>query len=150
MTRSGDEQQQVREWVFTRLSGDGLLAAAVGVDLADLPDHLWPDVAPADVEGRWIVYSAEASFPVQPLGPWDRLYVPVPLNIRCIARADDTSWAYAAIRRIHELLQGNWNHPGYGGAMILTGQRQSGLDYPEQAQGIRYRHVGGIYTIQVN
>lgn len=150
MTRSGDEQQQVREWVWARLSTDGLLASHVGVPLAQLVDHLWPDVAPQDVEGRWIVYSAQESFPMQPLGPWDRLYVPVPLNIRCIARADDTAWAYDAMRRVHELLQGNHNHPGIGGAMVLTGQRQSGLDYPEQAGGIRYRHVGGIYTIQVN
>lgn len=150
MGRSGDEQQQVHEWVFTRLSGDTILADAVGVPVADLPDHLWPFQAPQDVERRWIVYAAEAGFPVQPVGPWDRLVVPVPLNIRCIARGDDTAWAFPAIRRIHELLQGNWNHPGLDQALILTGQRQSSLDYPEQAGGIRYRHVGGIYTIQVN
>lgn len=150
MTRSGDEQEQVREWVYARLAGDALLAAAVGVELVDLSAHVWPDVAPSDLEDRWIVYSAQESFPMQPLGPGDRLYVPVPLNVRCVARAGDTAWAYEAFRRIHELLQGNHNHPGIAGAMILTGQRQSGLDYPEEAGGIRYRHVGGIYTIQVN
>lgn len=148
--RSGDEQQQVREWFAARTFGDPLLAAALEVPLEALPDHIWPDVAPEDVEKRWVVYQAQESFPMQPLGPYDRLYVPVPLNVRCVAKADDTAWAYAAMRRIHELLQGNHNHPGIGGAMILTGQRQSGLDYPEQAGGIRYRHVGGIYTIQVN
>lgn len=150
MTRSGDEQQQVREWFYARTSTDPLLAAAMGLPLDKLADHIWPDVAGEDVVDRWVVYQAQESFPVQPLGPWDRLVVPVPLNVRCVARADDSAWAYPAMRRIHDLLQGNWNHPGLAGSLVLTGQRQSGLDYPEQEGGIRYRHVGGIYTIQVN
>lgn len=151
MTRSGDEPQQVREWLYPRLSTDAALALAVGVPLDDLPDHIWPEQAPADVERRWIVYDAQqAALVVQPVGPWDRIMVPVPLNVRCVARADDTAWAYAAARRIHALLQGNHNAPVSDGGLILTGQRESVLDYPEDAGGIRYRHVGGIYTVQVN
>lgn len=150
MVRSGDEQQQVREWFAALTFGDPVLADVLGVQLPELADHIWPDVAPADVEGRWVVYAAAEAFPVQPVGPWDRLMVPVPLNVRCIARSDDTAWAYAAARRIHQLLQGNHNTPGLDGAMVLTGQRTTALDYPEDAGGIRYRHIGGIYTVQVN
>lgn len=150
-TRSGDEPQQVREWLYPLLSGDQALADAVGVSLAALRDHIWPEQAPSDQEARWIVYDAQqAAVVVQPVGPWDRLMVPVPLNIRCVARADDTAWAYRAMRRIHALLQGNHNAPVADGGLVLTGQRQSVLDYPEDAGGIRYRHVGGIYTVQVN
>lgn len=150
-TRSGDEPQQVREWLYPLLSTDAPLAAALGTSLAALPDHLWPEQAPADTERRWVVYDAQqAALVVQPVGPWDRLMVPVPLNVRCIARANDTAWAYVAARRIHALLQGNHNAPVAHGGLILTCQRQSVLDYPEDAGGIRYRHVGGIYTVQVN
>lgn len=149
--RSGDEAQQVREWVYPLLAGDAALAAALGVTQAALADHLWPEQAPSDREARWIVYDAQqAALVVQPVGPWDRLMVPVPLNIRCVARADDTAWAYVAMRRIHALLQGNKNAPVAHGGLILTCQRESVLDYPEDAGGIRYRHVGGIYTVQVN
>lgn len=150
MTRDGDEQQQVHEWVFARLSGDGILAAAMGVTLEALPGHLWPFVAPEDVEGRWVVYAAQAGIPSQPVGAYARLMVPVPLNVRCVGQQKDSGWMFPAFRRIHELLSGNHNHPGLDGAMILTGKRDSSLDYPEQAGGIRYRHVGGIYTVQVN
>lgn len=149
--RSGDEPQQVREWLYPLLSTDEALADAVGVTLAALPDALWPEQAPPDREARWIVYDAQqAALVVQPVGSGDRLMVPVPLNIRCVARADDTAWAYVAMRRIHALLQGNHNTPVADGGVILTAQRQSVLDYPEVAGGIRYRHVGGIYTVQVN
>lgn len=149
--RSGDEPQQVREWAYPLLSTDATLAAIVGVPLASLPDHIWPEQAPADVERRWIVYDAQqAATVVQPVGPGDRILVPVPLNVRCIARDDDTAWAYPAARRIHALLQGNHNAALPAGGLILTCQRASVLDYPEPAGGLRYRHVGGIYTVQVN
>lgn len=150
MTRQGDEQQQAREWVFARLSQDPTLAGILGVPTAALVDHVWPDLAPDDVDRRWIVYSAQTGFDVNPVGAYPRLVVPVPVNVRAICTNEDTAWAYQAARRIYELIHGNWNHPGLSGAMILTGQRQATLDYPEVAGGIRYRHVGGIYTVQVN
>lgn len=152
--RHGDEQQQVAEWLFPLLAGDpelgALLTGLPTPSVGQAEERIWPDIAPVDTAGRWCVYSPQAAFDVRPVGAYPRLMTPVPVNVRLIARGDDTGWLAAGQRRLLALLQGNHNTVLPGGGTILTGVRDSVLYYPEIAGGIRYQHAGGIFTVQVN
>jgi hypothetical protein len=148
--RHGDEQAQVLEWAYGVLSADAALAAALGVAVGDLPGRVWPDVAPQDTPTPWVVYSAQEALDVLAVGPGARLVTTVPLNVRVVWRTDDPGQTGPAVRRIYALLHGNHNTPVSNGGLILTARRTTVLDYPDDTSGLRYRHTGGLYEVQVN
>lgn len=148
--RRGDEQAQALEFVYTRLSTDPVLAALAGVDVAALPDRVWPDVAPGTAPEPFLVYSAAEALDWGSLGTEPRLGTVVPLNVRWVTRGPDPSAGAAAGRRLYELLHGAKDVPVSDGGMILTCRRTAALAYPEDAGGIEYFHTGGLFTAEVN
>lgn len=148
--RHGDEQAQVMEWLYTTLSTDPDLAELAGVDVADLPDKTWPNVAPADVQPPYQVYSTEEALDMPAMGPHSRLGTLVPANVRWVTRAEDPGSGAPAQRRHYALLNGALNVPVADGGTILTAKRTSALNYPEDAGGVQYNHTGGLYAVVVN
>lgn len=148
--RHGDEQAQVLEWLYGVLSTDPVLAQEAGVPVGDLPDRVWPEVAPADTSPPWLVYSTEEALDREALGPHPRLSTVVPLNVRWITRSADPGSGAAAARRLYALLVGNHNVPVAGGGLILTCRRTSALNYGEDAGGVQYRHQGHLLVAEVN
>jgi len=49
--------------------------------------------------------------------------------------------------RVHNLLEGRVNLTTSSG-LVLTCSRVSGIMYPERAQGVEYRHLGGTYATE--
>lgn len=148
--RHGDEQAQVLEWAYATLSADATLAGLLGVAVGALQGRVWPDTAPAGTQAPWIVYSAAEGLDTGPVGPGHRLLTTVPLNVRVVTEGDDPGAGAPIARRIYDLLQGNHNTAVSDGGLVLTCQRTTALSYPEDAGGIRYRHTGGLYAVQVN
>jgi hypothetical protein len=148
--RHGDEQVQVLEWVYARLSTDEVLADLAGVPVEGLPDRVHPDVAPSGTPAPWLVYSAAEGVDAAYLGAHPRAMTTVPLNVRWITEGSDPGAGAAAARRIYALLQGNHNTPVSDGGLILTVRRSTVLNYPEDAGGIQYRHTGAVFVAEVN
>jgi hypothetical protein len=48
-------------------------------------------------------------------------------------------------QRVHELLESQTHQEPAQGGLVLTAERVSGIQYPERAGGIEYRHLGGLY-----
>lgn len=148
--RHGDEQAQVAEWLYGVLTGDALLADAMGVPLADLSARVWPEVAPPGTSAPWLVFSVAEALDRRALGPHARISTMVPVNLRHVAQSDDPGAGSAVARRLYALLHGNHNAPVSEGGTILTAQRVGVLNYAEDAGGILYRHTGGLYDVEVN
>jgi hypothetical protein len=148
--RHGDEQAQVMEWVYATLSEDPILAGLAGVQPAELPTRVWPDVAPADTQAPWLVYSVGEALDTLPVGPHSRIHATVPVNVRWITLAERSSTAAPAARRLYALLHGARSEPVADGGFILTCRRTTALSYPEDAGGIQYRHTGGLFVAEVN
>lgn len=150
VARVGDEVVQVAEWLYGVLSEDAGLAEALSVDLAALPDHVWPDVAPSGAAAPWVVYSVQDAIDWGALGSGPRVATSVVVNVRVVTEGRDPGAGGPAAVRLYGLLTGNHNTALPGGGTILTGRRTQTLSYPENTGGIEYRHVGGLFTVEVN
>lgn len=148
--RHGDELTQVAEWLYVTLSTSEDLAAALGTTLADLPNRVWPDVAPTGTASPWVVYSTIEGRDTLAVGNGPRLMSTVPVNVRAITKGADPSAGGPASQVFYRLLHGELNVPISGGGMILSSLRTQPLSYPENAGGIDYRHTGGLFNVIVN
>lgn len=148
--RVGDEQQQAMEWAYGRLSQDQALADAVGVDLADLPDRVWPDVAPGGTPSPWVVFSTVTATDRAAVGPVDRISTVVPMDVRATAQARSYDPLAPIARAIYRALHGRTNDDLADGGVMLCALRTSGLQYPEKAEGIEYRHLGHTFQVEIN
>lgn len=52
--------------------------------------------------------------------------------------------------RIHDLLHDKQYIPATSGGMIVTSIREEDIKYPEIEGGKHYRHLGGLYRIQIS
>lgn len=148
--RMGDEGLQAMEWAYGRLSADQALADAIGVELARLPDQVWPDVAPADAVGVVVVYNVVDYQDQAALGDADRLGTIVVLDVKATIQGRSYTPLGAVARAIYDALHGRTNDPLTDGGMVLFAKRTGGLQYPEQAEGIHYRHLGHTFQVGIN
>lgn len=148
--RMGDELLQALEWAYGRLTADQALADALGVDLAALADQVWPDVAPAETSGTWVVITASTSLDHAGIGPTHRIYNGVGLDVKAVTEARDYDRLAAPARAIYDALDGRTNDPIAGGGLMLHAQRTGAIQYPETTDGIEYRHAGHTFTVAIN
>ena len=150
--RHGDEGVQALEAVYGALVSCQPLADALEVPLEGLADLVWPDPAPGDVEGRvLVVYSlSEDGTDVLALGPVPRLMTTVPVLVKVVAESRSYSDCAPAARAIYDALHGRTNVEVADGGVVLTCRRVGTIQYPEQAGGIDYRHLGQTFQAEVN
>lgn len=144
------------EWAYATLTtlqplADALTAfLGAPVALADLPAHVWPEVAPGSAPDPVVVFSVADPLDRRAVGPEDRIFSSVPLDVRVTAQ-DSAYDALAPIARvIYDALHGVTNVPVGSGGVVLTAYRTGGIQYPELAGGIQYRHLGHRFQVEVN
>lgn len=147
--RYGDEGLQAMEWAYTTLTGSQALATALGVALGDLDDRVWADVAPP-VSGTVVVINAADPVDVNAVGPGDRIHSRVTMTVKVIVEGRAYDPAAAPARVIYDLLHGALNVPLADGGLMLTARRMAGVMFPEEAQGIQYRHLGHLFQVEIN
>lgn len=147
--RRGDEGVQVMEWVYGVLSTLQPLADALDVTLDELPDRVWPDVAPTGTEGPWVVYAVRPPTDVLGIGAVPRLMAGVGLDVQVIGEVRTYEPLADAARAIYDAIHGALNRAVPAGGVVLTALRQGGIQYPEQAAGIEYRHLGHTFQVEV-
>lgn len=143
----GLEGITLARWVYQTLSTDAALAAAVGVTLAALPTQIGEGTAPStsDPAKPWIVFTVTESLDVKTVG-MIQVMAHARIQVRATVRGNSYGPLVAVYQRIHQLLEAKANQAptGFTG-MVLTCERVSSVQYPENDQGIQYRHLGGLY-----
>lgn len=154
--RHGDEGVQALEWAMGRLTGSetvrAALEAAHGAPVAQesVWDYVWNDPAPADVQEPFIVLSAAEPLDHRAIGPQHRTFSSVPLSVKVVDKARSYDRAAPIARAIYSELEGRTAEPVSDGGSTLSCRRDSGIQYPEDAEGVQYRHLGHLFTVEVN
>lgn len=146
--RHGDETVQAMEWAYQQILALPGLSDALGVAPTALESRVWSDVAPAGTESPWVVYSVTDSEDANALGGQARIFSAVPMDLKVVGETRDWQRIAAAARALYGL-HGQTNVTIGNGGTILTVQRTGAIQYPEQAGGIEYRHLGHQFRVEV-
>lgn len=140
---AGLEGITVARWVYGTLTTSQALADALGVPLEALEDHVWEGTAPGGVEPAWVVFSVLP--PVDVKGAtMTQIMSMVQVQVKVIGQTQGYGPLLAPYKAVHDALEGRTNQPVQDG-LVLTCHRVSGVQYPEQVNGMEYRHLGGLY-----
>ncbi len=128
--------------LYAKLSGDatldGLLTAAGGQ-----ADNVFPDVAPREATGAWIIYSQRT--PTLDVRTYGRLaYEELDYLVKAVVKSEDPEIAQGMADRINALL----DHQilTISGHTQMWAHRLGRVSYPERGDaGDHYQHRGGIY-----
>lgn len=156
MSRQGDEGVQALEWAYTLLTGDAALAAAlttahgVVVEVADLPQYVWEGVAPVGAPEPFLVLSVSEALDHPAVGAVPRLFTSVPLNAKVTGQGPSYDRLAPIARAAYAALIGRTNDPLSDGGQAITAYRTGSIQYPEQAEGIEYRHLGHMLTVEID
>ena len=138
------------EWLTAALSDDGALAAMMSLTGGEtLADRVWDEVAPENTRGPWIVFAIGDADDVGAIGPGPRIFSRVTVSVRVICEGESYGPAAGPARRIADLLQGQQGATVAHGGLVLTCLRTGGVRYEEIAAGRRYRHIGSLFTVEI-
>lgn len=148
--RFGDEGVQAMEWVYGRLTSSQEVADALGVPLAAVGDRVWPDPAPGGTPTPFIVYSASEALDTPAFGPAPRIHTTVPLTVKGIDQARGYDALAPVARAIYAALVSRVGDELTEGGTMLTASRVGTVQYPERGDGIEYRHLGHLLSIEID
>lgn len=141
-TLPGIEGITVARWVYATLTTDPTLQGHLG-GLDGARQRV--------VEGRyggtaplWITYTILEPQDVKGVG-LVHIFARVQFQIKVVGTGASYGPLIPVYQRVHELLEGKTNQEPAQGGIVLTAERVSGVQFPERANGIEYRHLGGLY-----
>lgn len=135
------ETQVAAAWLYDTLSNDS--------EVTDLVDtRIYQDVAPQGSTTPYIVYQASGQandlMVVGQIRVWsDGLW-----TVKVVDQSNSYASADAVYTKVDLAL-----HRGDGtatGGIVHTATREQTFSYPEIDQGVHYKHIGGVYRIQVS
>lgn len=146
MSRLADISVAIQEWVVTALQTQEL-ADALGVATpGDVPPRLWDSPPPPDAALPYVSIVVVEPRDVGAVG-----LVEVMARAEVTVKAVDQAEAYEEVRdvavAIHNALQGRSGVPLDGDGTLLSSRRLRAVSYPEQTDGVEYRHLGGTYEV---
>jgi len=146
VSRLADISVAIQEWVVTALQTQEL-ADALGLDTpADVVARLWDSPPPPDAALPYLDVVVAEPRDVGGVGLAEVMAVSL-VSVKVVGRTE----AYEPIRpaavALHHALHGRTNVPLNGGGTMLSSRRVRTIAYPEQTQGIEYRHLGGTYEV---
>lgn len=148
--RFGDEGVQAMEWVYATLTASQELADALGVPLEGLGDRVWPDPAPSGTPTPFVVYSASEALDVPAFGPAPRIHSTVPLTVKGIDQARGYDALAPVARALYAALVSRVGDGLADGGTMLTASRVGTVQYPEVGDGIEYRHLGHLLSVEID
>lgn len=141
-TLPGLEGITVLRWLYTTLTTDQALQ-----DLLGGPQGIQQRVKEGTYTGDapiWVVYTLLEPQDVKGVG-LTHVMSRVQFQIKVVGKGASYTPLIPVYQRVHELLEGKTNQEPAQGGIILTAERVSGVQFPERANGIEYRHLGGLY-----
>lgn len=142
----GLEGITVSRWVYQTLTADQALQDALGGP---------QEAARRVVEGAyagggdlWITWTVIPDWQdVKGVGAV-QIMSRVQFQMKVVGKGTSYAPLLPVYQRAHELLESKVAQEPSGGGLILTAHRVSGVQYPERANGIEYRHLGGLYEAE--
>lgn len=141
-TLPGIEGLTVARWVYGTLTTDPTLQGLLGG-----PQGILQRVKEGQYDGQadtWVVFTLLEPQDVKGVG-LIHVMARVQFQIKVVGKGASYTPLVPIYQRAHELLEGRTNQEPALGGLILTAERVSGVQYPERANGIEYRHLGGLY-----
>lgn len=133
------ETRYVDAWLDTILRNDTILAGLVG-------DRIYNMLAPPEAALPLIVWSYQGGTDLMALGA-HRILANVLYQVKTIAQGFSFATLRAIADRCDTLLHGTTG--AVAGGLILSSVREQIVQFTEIEEGVPYRHLGGLYRIQV-
>lgn len=138
----GLEGITVARWITETLAADPTLTEMLGGP-QEAPRRI-VEGAYAGTGDLWVPFTILEPQDVKVVGMIQVMAV-VQFQIKVVTKGATYGPAIPVYQRVHELLEGRLDQRPTAGGLILTAHRVSGIQYPERAAGIEYRHLGGLY-----
>lgn len=144
--RLADITVAIQEWVVTRLSTSVDLANALTIPLNEVAARLWDATPPMDADLPYIEMNVSEPRDVGGVGMAE-VMASAEVTVKVVGREEGYEPLRPIAAAIHAALHGRTGDPVAGGGAVLSSRRVRALAYPEQTQGIEYRHLGGTYAV---
>lgn len=143
--RLADISVAIQEWVVTALATQEM-ATALGVTVAAVGPRIWDAPPPPDALEPFIQVTVTEPRDIGGVGTVEVMAV-AEVTVKAVGRAESYEDIRPVAVAIHHALQGRVGVPLNGGGAILSSRRLRAVSYPEQANGVEYRHLGGTYQV---
>lgn len=133
------ETTRVDEWLKTTLAASAPLAALVST-------RIYGYVAPQGTTGNMVIYNWMGGSDLVAVSGYRAL-----VNGLWQVKAVTQSNSFAQAKAIMDIVDGLIHRQtgSTSDSLILACVRESPVQYPEITNGIQYRHLGGLYRIQI-
>jgi hypothetical protein len=149
MTSHGDEALTVLEWAYYRLTHDLILAGLLSTDLAGMAQRVWEAPAPEGTPTPFITIQLGTPMVTSAfLGPGPSTLVTLPVQVKVVDQRESYDAIRPVAKRLADLLTGSFNWQASSGGLVLTSTRTEVIAYPESGDGMEYRHLGAVWTVQ--
>ena len=146
MSRLADISVAIQEWAVSRLLASQELADALAIPLNQVGVRVWDSPPGSDAALPYVLVNVVEPRDVGGVGMAEVMATAL-LDVKVVGRAESYEEVRDAAVAIHQALQGRTNDPISGGGTMLSSRRLRVISYPEQTQGVEYRHLGGTYTV---
>jgi hypothetical protein len=148
--RHGDEGVAIAEWLITTLGSDLEVADALALGPGEpASNRIWEGVAPEGTPWPVILFTIVDTNDVAAVGPGPRLVTNAVVDVKGVDEGETYARLKPLARRLADVLVGNHNEALADGGLLLTCSRRSGIQYPDQAEGVQYRHLGATFAVLV-
>lgn len=145
MSRMADVSVAIQEWVATALQTQEV-ADALGVPVSGVLARVWDSTPPNDASLPYVDVVVAGPRDLGGVGLTE-VMATAEVTVKAVGRTEAYEPLQPLARAIHHALHGCTNVPVSGGGLVLSSRRLRSVAYPEQAQGIEYRHLGGTYEV---
>lgn len=148
----GIEGLTVSAWVDSALTLDAGIQALLGGSYSAARARVWEGIAPAGTPYPFVTFTVVEPRQINGVGVDAEIMSRVGLQVKAVTEGRSYTPIIALAARIHVVLGGKLNVPVTFGAstgLMLTSERRASIQYPENASGAEYRHLGHLYELNV-
>ena len=134
----------VRRAVYGKLAGDTTLNNLLGTPATGYSKSIYHNTAPAGASFPYVLFNKQSGVPTEAFTDPSAYETDVWL-VKAVDRNTSADTAEAAAARVQALL--NDASLSISGSTLMYLRRQSDVEFEEEAQGVRYQHVGSLYRL---
>lgn len=144
-TNPGLEGITLSTFLFARLTEDDTLQGLMNATPDGLRARVVEGTAPEGTPYPLVSFTIVEPQDVKGVGQVHLMSM-VEAQVKVVDQGE--TYPVAIYQRVHQLLESLTLQEVQGGGIVLTCHRVSAVQYPEQANGIQYRHLGGLYRTE--
>lgn len=146
MSRMADPGVAMQEWAVVALANSPELADALDIPQDQVGLRIWDSIPPPDADLPYILVQAVEPRDIGGVGMAEVMATGL-LTAKVVHRAESYDPLVPVATALHQTLHGATNVTVSGGGLMLSSRRIRAISYPEQTQGVEYRHLGGLYEV---